>query len=62
MNPATIALIVALVEEAAKVAPQLVTDLQGIFAKPNPTPEDWLALRAKVLAKGYSDYVPQSDL
>jgi hypothetical protein len=62
MNPALIALIIQLVETAVADAPQLYDDLQNIFDNPNPTPADWEALRAKVLAEGYFDYVPDSAL
>ncbi|MEI6075552.1 MAG: hypothetical protein WCS94_08270 [Verrucomicrobiota bacterium] len=62
MSPATIALIISLVEEVVKIAPQSYADFQAIFNNPNPTAADWEALRAKALAKGYSDYVPQTDL
>lgn len=48
-------------EEAIKLAPSLIADIQGILGK-NPTAEDWQALRDKVNSKGYFDYVPQSDL
>lgn len=62
MPPATIALIIALVEEAIKVEPQVAAGLQSIFSKANPTPEDWQTLRANALAKSYADYVPASAL
>lgn len=62
MTPAVIALILSLIEEATKDAPALVADIQAIFAKENPTPADWEALRAKVLGKSYEDYVPQTAL
>jgi hypothetical protein len=62
MSPALIALIVSLVEEAIKDTPGIVTDLKAIFANPDPTPADWEALRSKVLAKSYADYVPARAL
>jgi hypothetical protein len=62
MNRATIAFIIGLVEEAAKEAPQVISDLQSIFSKPDATPADWLALREKVLSKSYKDFVPDSKL
>ena len=62
MSPAMLALIFSLVEEAIKVTPGLVTAFEEIFSNPNATPADWEALRAKVLANAYGDYVPQSDL
>lgn len=62
MNPSTIGLVVSLLEEAIKEEPAIVAEFQSIFSKPNPTPDDWAALRAKVLAKNYADYVPASAL
>ena len=62
MSPALIALIIQMVQEAVTLAPGIVADLQTIFNNPNPTPADWEALRAKVLAKTYADYVPASAL
>ena len=62
MSPALIAIIISLVEEAVKLAPGVYEDLQLIFSKPNPTPDDWEALRAKVLSVSYADYVPASAL
>jgi hypothetical protein len=62
MSPQLIALVISLVEEAIKDTPALVEDLKAIFSNPNPSPADWEALRAKVLAKSYADYVPASAL
>ena len=58
MNPATIALIIALVEEAVKLTPAIRTELQAIFNKPNPTPEDWLLLKARVLSQSFESLAP----
>lgn len=60
MSPATIALIVQLVELAVKEAPAIATELQAIFSKPNPTPEDWAALRAKVAAQSFESLAPDA--
>lgn len=62
MTPATIALIISLVEEAVKITPGIVADLQELFSDPNPTPAKWEALRQKVKSKSYADYVPASAL
>jgi len=62
MTPAMLAIILSLVEEAINITPGIVADIQAIFNNPNPTPADWEALRAKVLAKGYADYVPSTTL
>jgi hypothetical protein len=58
MNPATIALIVTLIEEAIKLEPQLAAELATIFSKPNPTPDDWAALRAKVKGETFEALAP----
>jgi hypothetical protein len=62
MSPLAISLIVQLLEEAINVAPAAYADFQEIFAKTNPTPDDWTALRNKVLSSNYAAYVPASDL
>lgn len=62
MTPAVLQLVFFILEEAIKEEPALVADLQGIFSKANPTAADWAALRAKVGAKSYADYVPASAL
>lgn len=62
MTPQLIFAIIALVQEAITLEPELQAQLQTIFSKPNPTPEDWQALRLQVLGKSYADYVPASAL
>lgn len=62
MPPQIIALVIAAIEAAIQDTPELVADLKAIFAKENPAPDDWKALRVKVLAKNYADYVPASAL
>lgn len=62
MNPALIQLAILVIEEAMKQGPALVADMKAVFAKGNPTPEDFAALRAKVAAEDYFKFVPQSDL
>jgi hypothetical protein len=62
MSPAMISLIISLVEEAVKLCPEIIADLQTIFGNPNPTPADWEALRQKVLSISYAGYVPASAL
>jgi len=58
--PTWIPLVLALLEEAIKVAPDLAKDLQDLF-KTNPSPADWQAMRDKA-AKSYTDYVPDTRL
>lgn len=60
MNPAMIQLAIFALSEAIKAYPQLRAEISAVLNKENPTPEDWAALHAKISAKGYFDYVPQS--
>lgn len=62
MSPTLLAAIITTFSEALRAAPQLLADIQAIFAKGEPTAEDWEALKAKVNAKTYFDYVPDSAL
>src|SRR5581483_11655594 len=62
MPPAIIALILSALEELISITPGLLEELRAIFANPSPTPADWEALRQKVTAKSYADYVPASAL
>jgi hypothetical protein len=62
MPPQALALAFFLIEEGIKLEPGLAEDLRNLFTKADPTPEDWAALRAKVTAKSYADYVPASAL
>ena len=60
MNPAMIALVISLVEEAIKVEPAIAAELQSLFSKPSPTPADWQALRAKVLGESFESLAPDA--
>jgi hypothetical protein len=62
MTPALASAIIIAVQELIKLSPALITEFQFIFSNPNPTVADWEALRAKISAKSYWDYVPASDL
>lgn len=42
--------------------PEVQKLLRELFNKADPTDADWAALRAKVLAKKYEDYVPATKL
>ena len=60
MSPAIIALIIGLVEELIKYSPQIGAELRVIFAKKEPTPEDWLALKIKVLGTPFEALAPDA--
>ena len=62
MPPQAIALGIEVIEEAIKDAPALYAEFQKIFAKPNPVPADWMALKQTVLTESYRDFVPQTAL
>jgi hypothetical protein len=62
MSPTTIALIVSLLEEAIKVSPAIATELKAIFAKPQPTPQDWLSLKIKVLGQSFESLAPDAPV
>lgn len=56
------ALVIALVEEAVKDTPALITEFQTIFSVANPSPADWTALRTKVASESYEQYVPGTSI
>ena len=60
MDPATISLIIGLVELAVKAEPALAAELQTIFNNPNPTPDDWAALKAKVTGTSFESLAPDA--
>ena len=62
MNPATIALILQLVELVIQDEPLLAADLQNLFKSGTPTPADFASLRASVAAETYGQFVPASAL
>lgn len=62
MPPETLQLALFAIEEGIKLEPGIAAAISSMFAKGDPTPADWAALRAKVAAKNYSDYVPASAL
>jgi hypothetical protein len=62
MPPQAIQLGLFVLEEAIKNEPAIAAELQKLFTKADPTAEDWAALRAKVLAKSYKDFVPDTAL
>jgi hypothetical protein len=58
MNPAMFGLILSLVEEAIKLEPTIQKELHDLFSKKDATLDDWAAMRARIVAKRYSDYDP----
>lgn len=58
MPPQILQLLLFGLEEAIKLTPSIMAEIQSLFSKPNPTANDWAALRARVLAKSYEDYDP----
>ena len=62
MSPAAIQLALLVVEEAIKQGPALVADFQALFASGEPSAADFAALRAKVAAQSYAQFVPGSAI
>ena len=62
MTPQLLQGILLILEEAIKLSPMLIVDLQAIFSRPDPTAADWQELKDKVNSKSYFDYTPASDL
>jgi hypothetical protein len=57
-----IALALAVLEGAIEETPALLADLKLLFGKDNVTPADFAALREKVSAESYGQFVPDSAL
>jgi len=55
-------LAIFILQEAVQNAPAIYAELQKLFTKSDPTPEDWADLRARVKAKDYRAYVPATAL
>lgn len=62
MTPQMLALVVGLVEEAIKDTPELVVEFKKIFGTTDPVSADWNALKVKVLAESYEQYVPNTAI
>lgn len=62
MSPATIALIIGLVEQAIKLRPILQEELSAIFAKPDPTAADWYDLKMQILDDSFAKLAPDAKL
>lgn len=62
MGSELIPLVLYGVQEAIKYAPELANELRTLFNKGDPTPQDWLDIRAKYLSKSYKAYVPDTGL
>lgn len=62
MSQQAIALALFILEEAIKREPELAAAVRDMLKKSDPTPEEWAALRARVMAQDYAAYVPESAL
>ena len=60
MTPALLALLISAIEEAIKIEPALAAEIRALFAKENPTPQDWLDLRARVLGESFAALAPNA--
>ena len=57
-----LALIFSLVEEGIKLEPAIAAELKAVLDKPNPTPEDWAAAKAKRLGATFEFLAPDAKL
>jgi hypothetical protein len=62
MPPQAISLGLFVIEEAIKLEPALQAEITELLKKPDPTHDDWEALRARVLACSYKSFVPSTAL
>lgn len=60
MTPVALALLISLVEEAIKIEPSLAAEISALFARQNPTPQDWMDLRARVLGESFAALAPNA--
>jgi hypothetical protein len=60
MSPAAIALLIQLIELAIKEEPAIALELHDIFSNPNPSADDWQALREKVLSESFDSLAPHA--
>lgn len=57
-----ISLALFIIEEGIKHEPEIQAIIVSFFSKKDPTPEDWAALRAAVVAMNYRTLVPHTQL
>lgn len=57
-----LALVIGLVEEAIKLYPSIADEIKAITSKPNPTPEDWFALKSRIMAMDFATLAPDVKL
>lgn len=57
-----LALIVGIVEEAIKLYPSIAEEIKAITSKPDPTPEDWMVLKSRIMAMDFATLAPDVKL
>lgn len=62
MTPEELNLAIMGVEYLVKEYPVVSAEIKALMSKPNPTPEDWTAMRARAVAATYESLVPNSAL
>ena len=60
MSAVAIQLTIGLLAEVVKAYPQVRADIAALLAKENPTPEDWLVLRAKIAGTSFESLAPDA--
>lgn len=62
MTPEEINLAIMGVEFLIKEVPEVSAEIKNLLSKPSPTPADWSAMRARVVANTYAKLVPNSAI
>lgn len=62
MPPQTVTLAIWLLQQLIEHEPEIAASIKLLLTKAEPTDAEWDALHAKVAAKSYRDYVPDTAL
>jgi hypothetical protein len=62
MPPESLQLALFILQEFIKNEPAIAGEIKSLFTKADPTPNDWHALRARILARSYESFVPATAL
>ena len=62
MNATAVTGALFILQEAVKATPSLMQALRELTNKNDPTDADWEALRQRIGAKSYEDFVPKTSL
>jgi hypothetical protein len=62
MPPELVSIGIFALQQLITHEPEIASAIKELFSKADPTAEDWAALKAKIHAKSYRDYVPLTAL